>query len=121
MRTLGNLLWFVLAGFWLWLGWSLAGILWCITLVGIPVGVQCFKFAGLMLWPFGREIVFGGGAVSLLLNVIWLLVSGLPLAVETCVVGLVLCITVVGIPFGLQCFKFAKLALLPFGASVVHV
>ena len=118
MSCLGNLLWFVFAGFWRGLGWLLAGVLWCISIVGIPIGMQCFKFARLSFCPFGTEVVYGGGAGSLLLNLIWILVSGIPLAVGTAVNGLLLCITIVGIPFGLQCFKLAKLALMPFGTNV---
>ncbi len=119
MRLLGNILWFVFAGFWLWLGWSLAGLLWCITIVGIPWGAQCFKFARLMCTPFGKEVDFGGGIVSFALNLVWLIVSGLPLCIEAVAIGLLLCITVVGIPFGTQCFKYAKLALMPFGSKIV--
>lgn len=119
MRTLGNLIWFLVAGLWLALGWLLAGLLWCITILGIPVGVQCFKFAKLALWPFGKQLVFGGGLGSALLNVLWIVVSGVPLAIEAALVGLVLCITIVGIPFGKQCFKLAQLALMPFGTHVV--
>ncbi|HJA91791.1 MAG TPA: YccF domain-containing protein, partial [Candidatus Eisenbergiella merdipullorum] len=101
------------------LSWCLAGVLWCITIVGIPVGLQCFKFASLCFFPFGKEIHYGGGAGSLLLNIIWILVSGLPLAIESAVMGCLLCVTVIGIPFGLQHFKIAKLALMPFGSEVV--
>ena len=86
------------------ISWLLAGVLWCITIIGIPIGVQCFKFAGLCFFPFGKEVEYGGGAASVLLNLLWILLSGLPL--------------VVGIPFGLQCFKIAKLALMPFGSEV---
>ena len=100
------------------LSWCLAGCLWCITIVGIPVGVQCFKLAGLSFFPFGKEVRYGGGAGSFLLNIVWLLLSGLVLAVEHAIFGIVLCVTVVGIPFGLQQFKLAKLALMPFGAEV---
>lgn len=119
MRTLGNLIWFLVAGLWLALGWLAAGLLWCITIFGIPVGVQCFKFAKLALWPFGKQLVFGGGLGSAILNVLWIVVSGVPLAIEAVLVGLVLCITIVGIPFGKQCFKLAQLALMPFGTHVV--
>lgn len=118
MSCLGNLLWFVFGGFISGLSWGLAGILWCITIVGIPVGVQCFKFAGLSFFPFGKEVKYGGGAGSLLLNIIWLLISGLPLALEFVVLGVVFCITIIGIPFGLQMFKLAKLALMPFGSEI---
>ncbi|MDE6924547.1 MAG: YccF domain-containing protein [Acetatifactor sp.] len=118
MSCLGNLLWFLFGGFISGLSWCLAGILWCITIIGIPVGTQCFKFAALSFFPFGKEVTYGGGAGSLILNVIWLIVSGLPLALEHLAIGLVLCITIIGIPFGLQQFKLAKLALMPFGATV---
>lgn len=96
----------------------LAGCLWCITIIGIPVGMQCFKFASLSFFPFGKDVVYGGGAGSFLLNIIWLLVSGLPLALEHLIIGILLCITIIGIPFGLQQFKLAKLALMPFGADI---
>lgn len=119
MGCLGNLLWFVFGGALSGLSWCLAGCLWCITVVGIPVGLQCFKFASLSFFPFGKEVRYGGGAGSLLLNIIWLLVSGLPLAIEHAVLGAGLCVTIVGIPFGMQQFKLAKLALMPFGAAVI--
>ena len=119
MGCLGNILWFLFGGLWSGLGWTLAGVLWSVTVVGIPVGVQCFKFAKLAFFPFGKEVIFGGGAVSLLLNIVWLLVSGIPLALASAVSGVLFCVTIVGIPFGLQCFKLSKLALMPFGTSVV--
>lgn len=118
MGCLGNLLWFVFGGCISGLSWCLAGLLWCITIVGIPVGMQCFKFASLAFFPFGKEVDYGGGAGSLLLNIIWMIVTGIPLALESLVIGGLLCITVVGIPFGMQHFKIAKLALMPFGADV---
>lgn len=118
MGFLGNVLWFLLGGAIGGLSWCLAGCLWCITIVGVPVGVQCFKLAAVSFWPFGKKVHYGGGTVSFLMNIIWLIASGLPLAIEHLVMGLVLCITVVGIPFGLQQFKLAKLALMPFGAEV---
>ena len=116
MKLLGNLLWFVFGGLWMGLGWSLVGLLWCITIVGIPVGMQCFKLAGLAFFPFGKVIVYG--APSLLMNLLWLLFGGFALAISAALHGLLFCITIVGIPFGMQCFKFAKLALCPFGSSV---
>ena len=101
------------------LSWCLAGCLWCITVVGIPVGMQCFKFAALSFFPFGKEVQYGGGAGSFLLNIIWLIVSGIPMAVGNAVAGLICCITIIGIPFGKQFFKIAKLSLMPFGAEVI--
>ena len=120
MGCLGNLLWFIFGGFISGLSWTLTGCLWCITIIGIPVGMQCFKFAALSFFPFGKEVRYGGGAGSFLLNLIWLIVSGLPLAIESALIGVVLCITVIGIPFGLQQFKLAKLALMPFGSEVYY-
>ena len=100
------------------LGWTLAGALWCITIVGIPIGTQCFKFAKLAFFPFGKEVVYGGGVGSLLLNILWLIFSGVPLALQAVLNGALFCVTIVGIPFGMQCFKMAKLALMPFGSQV---
>ncbi|HHU73578.1 MAG TPA: YccF domain-containing protein [Clostridiales bacterium] len=120
MGCLGNIIWFICGGFISGISWLLAGVVWCITIVGIPVGLQCFKFAGLCFFPFGKEVEYGGGVGSFLLNIIWLLVTGIPLAIESAVFGIFLCITVVGIPFGLQHFKIAKLALMPFGSSIKY-
>ena len=118
MGCLGNLLWFLLGGCISGLSWLLAGGLWCITIIGIPIGMQCFKMAGLSFFPFGKEVEYGGGTMSLLVNIVWILVSGLQLAVEHPICGCLLGITVIGIPFGLQHFKLAKLALMPFGATI---
>ena len=118
MGCLGNLLWFVFGGALSGLSWCLAGCLWCITIIGIPIGMQCFKFASLSFFPFGKEVRYGGGPVSLLVNIIWLIVSGLPLAAEHPILGCPLCVPIIGIPFGLQHFKLAPLALMPFGAQV---
>lgn len=118
MGCLGNIIWFVFGGFVSGLGWFLVGILWCITIVGIPVGRQCLKFARLSCLPFGKEIVYGGGVGSALLNILWLLFGGIELAVVSAAWGCICCVTIVGIPFGLQHFKLAKLALMPFGASI---
>ena len=121
MRILGNVLWFLLAGLALAVSWFLSGLLFCITVIGIPLGLQCFKFARLALFPFGKEIVYGGPSVcGFLANVLWLLLFGWSLALLSGALGLVLCVTVVGIPFGLQCFKFASLAFFPFGKEVVY-
>ena len=121
MGCLGNIIWFLFGGIWQGLGWVLAGLLWCITIVGIPIGMQCFKLAGLAFFPFGKDVVYGGGAMSLIANVLWMLLSGIPLAIAAVLNGLALCISIIGIPFGLQCFKLAKLALSPFGATVIYV
>ena len=122
MRFIGNLLWFIFGGVILWLMWLVAGLLCCITIIGIPIGVQCFKFSSFVLYPFGRDIDFSGvGVGSFLINILWILFLGWELAITSVVIGLVYCVTIIGIPFGLQCFKFAKLALMPFGAKIVKL
>lgn len=120
MGCLGNGIWFLCCGLWQGLSWVFWGILWCITIVGIPIGRQCFKFASLAFFPFGKEIVYGGGTVSFLANILWIVISGIPLAVGAALNGVLLCCTIIGIPFGLQCFKIAKLALMPFGATITY-
>lgn len=119
MSAIGNILWVVFGGFFSGLSWLFAGCLWCVTIIGIPVGTQCFKMAGLSFCPFGKEIVYGGGAGSAILNFIWMLFSGILLALEHLMWGILLCVTIIGIPFGKQHFKLAKLALCPFGADIV--
>ena len=123
MRILLNILWILFGGFFSWPGWVTAGCVWCMTIIGIPVGLQCFKLASISLNPFGKEIFYEGGAVSFLLNVAWLLVSGWELALANFLLGLILCITIIGIPFGKQFFKIAGVALRPFGVVVrrVHI
>ena len=115
----GNLLWLLCGGLISALAWSIAGLIWCATVVGIPIGAQCFKFAQLSLSPFGKDVSYEGGAVSFLVNVIWFFVSGVELALIHFILGVILCVTIVGIPFGMQFFKFAKLSLAPFGAHVI--
>lgn len=119
MGCLGNVIWFLCCGFWQGISWLAAGVLWSITIIGIPIGRQCFKFASLAFFPFGKDVSYGGGTMSLFANILWLLISGIPLALAALLNGLLLCCTIIGIPFGIQCFKIAKLALMPFGATVV--
>lgn len=121
MSFIGNVIWFLFGGIILGLSWFLAGVFWFATIVGIPWGIQCFKFASLAFAPFGKEIEYGGGFLSLLANIIWLIISGIPLSVEAFLIGCVFCVTIVGIPLGLQCFKFAKLALMPFGSRIQSI
>ena len=119
MSCLGNAIWFIFGGLLMGLSWILWGVLWCITIIGIPVGKQCFKLAGLAFMPFGKNVQYGGGAGSILLNILWIIFGGLALAAEAALIGLIFCITIIGIPFGKQFFKLAKLSLMPFGAKVV--
>lgn len=120
MRGLGNFLWFVFGGLFSGLGWIISGFLWCITIIGIPYGLQCFKFAELSFFPFGKEIVYSSGAVDFLVNVIWLFLNGWWMALGNFLIGCLWCVTIIGIPFGKQFFKIAKLSLAPFGAKVVE-
>jgi len=76
VRTLGNLIWLIFGGLCMAIAWFLAGVICCLTIIGIPVGLQAFKLAGLALWPFGRDVVYGGGAGSFILNVIWFIFGG---------------------------------------------
>lgn len=121
MRTIGNIIWFLFGGIICGLSWLLTGVFWCITIIGIPWGRQCFKFAAVSFFPFKKEIQYGGGAPSLILNIIWLIFSGIPMAVEQFTIGLIFCITIIGIPFGIQFFKLARLAFMPFGAQIVDI
>lgn len=121
MKFIGNVIWIICGGLLSAIGWWLAGALWCITIIGIPVGVQCFKLSSISLNPFGKDVVDEGGAVSCLLNIIWFFVSGLELAIGNALIGILLCITIIGFPFGKQFFKIARLAIAPFGARVVKV
>ena len=118
MRTIGNIIWILTGGIVTAIGWALAGIVFYITIVGIPLGRQAFKMAKLTLTPFGLSISYGGGIPSLLANTVWVVLIGIWEAIAYVFCGLVFCVTVVGIPFGIQLFKMAKLALLPFGARV---
>ena len=118
MRTIGNIIWIVFGGIISAALWAFAGIVFYITIVGIPLGRQAFKMAELTLAPFGKTIVYGGGAPSVLANIVWVVVIGFWQALIYVVAGGIFCITVVGIPFGVQLFKMAKLSLLPFGARV---
>lgn len=124
MRTIGNILWLVLAGFWLAVGYAVAGLLLVVTIVGIPFGVQSFKLAGYSLWPFGRVVVTdpdAGTALGCVGNVLWLVLAGWWLAIGHVVTGVALCLTIIGIPLGVANFKLALLALVPFGKTVVSV
>lgn len=120
MKTVGNILWLVLCGFWTALGWLLAALLLAVTVVGLPFARQCLKLAHFTLWPFGRTTIKSPDAspLGLIGNILWF-VPGLFIALEYVVAGVLLCITVIGIPFGLQAFKFVPLALWPFGKEVV--
>lgn len=124
MRLILNVLWFLVAGLPLFLGYFAAGVVLCLTIIGLPFGVQAFKLALFAAWPFGRVVVSipgDGGATSALANILWLVIAGFWLAVGHLLAGLILCLTIIGIPFGIACMKLAGLALTPFGKSVLTV
>ena len=119
MRFIGNLIWFLFGGLICGLLWAGLGILWCVTIVGIPFGIQCFKLAGLSFAPFGKRIEPGSGVGNFLANILWLFLSGIEMAAVYAALSLLFFITIIGIPFGKQCFKLVELSLMPFGASVL--
>lgn len=118
MSVLFNIIWICTGGISTALGFLVMGLICCITVVGIPLGSQAFKMAKLTLTPFGRVVSYGGGAPSMVANAFWVLLFGWWAALIYALGGVLYCITIVGIPFGLQLFKMAKLALWPFGATV---
>ena len=123
MKIIGNILWLVLGGLLVSLGYFLTGLLFCITIIGIPFGCQLWKFGVFSLWPFGTEVAEGEnstGCLSILMNVLWILFGWWEIAVTHLAFGLLCCITIVGIPFGVQHFKIAILSLLPFGKTFRH-
>lgn len=122
MKFLGNILWLILGGLLVSLCYFVVGFLFCLTIIGIPFGVQLFKIGVFALWPFGSEVVSDtndGGCLSIIMNVIWILFGGIEVATLHIGFGLLCCITIVGIPFGLQHFKMTLLALVPFGKKIV--
>ncbi|MER2600380.1 MAG: YccF domain-containing protein [Caldilineales bacterium] len=124
MSFLGNVIWFIFGGFLAGIGYILGGLGMCLTIVGIPFGVQNIKLGVAMFAPFGKQIVQRDNAntpLRVLLNIIWLVLFGWEIALAHLLLGLVLCITVVGIPFGVQHLKMIPLALLPFGRDLLYV
>ena len=121
MRFLLNILWLVFSGFWMFLGYMLVGLLWWITILGIPFGIASFRIGLFALWPFGRTIVKkpGAGVASGIANVLWLILSGIWLAIGHAFTGILLCITVIGIPLGVANFKMIPISLWPLGHDIV--
>ena len=121
MNLLLNIVWLILGGFLVALAYLLGGILLCLTIIGIPFGIACFKLAGLALFPFGREIREKeppSGALAVIMNIIWIILPGLELAIFHLVMALFLGLTIIGIPLASQHLKMTRLALLPFGFEV---
>lgn len=121
MNFIGNLIWLVCGGLIAALNYLFGGLILCATIVGIPWGLQCFKLAGLVLWPFGKTVTSSSdnsGCLSLLFNIIWLLCGGLSAAITHIVFGLLLFVTIIGIPFARQHFKLVEVSLMPFGKRI---
>jgi uncharacterized membrane protein YccF (DUF307 family) len=123
MRLIGNVLWFVLAGLWLAIGYLFAALVMFILIITIPFGLQAVKLAAFALWPFGRTVVKrpDAGAPSLIGNILWLVLAGWWLALGHIITGVALCITIIGIPLGLGNFKLIPISLWPFGREIVPI
>jgi len=122
MNFLGNIIWLIFGGFLAALGYFFGGLLLCITIIGIPWGLQCFKLAGFVLMPFGKKVVSdssNSGCLSILCNAIWILCGGLYTAFIHIIMGLLLYISIIGIPWGRQHFKLVEISLAPFGKRIV--
>lgn len=121
MKILGNIFWLILGGFLIALIYYIVGLIMCITLIGIPFGIQLFKLGTYALWPFGHELVDGPGepgCVSAVMDLIWILCGRWEIAILHLVFGLIFCITIVGIPLGLQHFKMILPSIFPFGKEI---
>lgn len=124
MNIIGNMLWLLFGGLISAVGYLIGGFVLCLTIVGIPFGLQCFKLATFVLWPFGRMAVgtnASGGCLVLLLNILWIICAGFWIAISHIVFGLLLFITIIGIPFARQHFKLVEISLMPFGKTIVDV
>jgi uncharacterized membrane protein YccF (DUF307 family) len=121
MKFFGNLIWLIFGGLITAIEYLIASILMMITIIGIPFGFQTLKLAMLALWPFGSKVVDNGnsGCLSVIMNILWLFLGGLCICLTHLFFGILLCITIIGIPFGNQHFKMAKLALTPFGKDIL--
>ena len=122
MKILGNIIWLIFGGFVLFLEYILAGLALCVTIIGIPFGLQAFKLGVLALWPFGQRIEYmdyAPGCLSTIMNILWLIIGGIWIALTHLLFGILLFITIIGIPWGKQHFKMVSLALTPFGRRLV--
>lgn len=122
MRTLLNIIWFVFGGFWLALGYALVGILFCILIITIPLGVASLRIARYALWPFGRAVVEqpDAGTGSVLLNVVWIILAGWWLALGHITTAVAQAITIIGIPLAIANLKMIPISLVPFGKEIVR-
>ena len=121
MKTIGNIIWLLFGGIFTSIGYVISSLCLMITIIGIPFGLQTLKLASLALWPFGRKVVNTGktdGCLYLVMNILWLIFGGFCICLSHLFLGLLFCITIIGIPFGKQHFKLAVLALTPFGKTI---
>jgi uncharacterized membrane protein YccF (DUF307 family) len=121
MKSIGNLIWLIFGGLIVALEYLLSSIVLIVTIIGIPFGLQTLKLARLALWPFGSRVIDSGnsgGCLSVFMNIIWILCGGIWICLTHLVFGLLLCLTIIGIPFGMQHFKMAAIALTPFGKTI---
>jgi uncharacterized membrane protein YccF (DUF307 family) len=123
MRTILNIIWLVLCGFWMALGYVVAGIICCVLIITIPFGLASFRIANYALWPFGRTVVDrrDAGAASVIGNVIWIVFAGIWLSIGHIFTGIALCITIIGIPLGIANFKMIPVSLMPLGKEIVSL
>lgn len=121
MKVLLNVLWLLLCGLWMAIGYAVAGIVCFILIITIPFGIASFRMANYALWPFGRTVVrrVDAGTASTIGNIIWLIFAGIWLAIGHIATGLALCLTIIGIPLGIASFKMVPISLLPLGAEIV--
>ena len=121
MKIIGNIIWLLCGGIITSIGYVISSLCLMVTIIGIPFGVQTLKLALLALWPFGRKVVDtgkSGGCLYIIMNILWLILGGFCICLSHLFFGLLLCITIIGIPFGKQHFKLAGLALTPFGKTI---
>jgi uncharacterized membrane protein YccF (DUF307 family) len=123
VRLLLNVIWLVFCGFWMAIAYCLVGLLFCITILGIPFGIAAFRIGTYALWPFGREIVRrpGAGSPSMIGNVLWFVFAGIWLAIGHVITGVLLCVTIIGIPLALANFKLIPVSLTPLGREIVPI
>jgi uncharacterized membrane protein YccF (DUF307 family) len=124
MNLIGNLIWLIFGGIIIAIEYFIGSIILMITIVGIPFGIQTLKMASLAIWPFGRDTRVqsrASGCLYIFMNVLWLLTGGLWIAITHAIFGVILFITIIGIPFGLQHFKLTAIALSPFGRDIVKI
>lgn len=121
MNILGNIIWLVFGGIIIAIEYFISSFILIVTIIGIPFGIQTFKLGILALWPFGKTTVQSnrsGGCLYIIFNILWIFVGGIWIALSHLIFGIILLITIIGIPFGLQHFKLAALALTPFGRDI---